>query len=153
MLFGNATASLEELAQSLKKQLMKAIRERAFLAVPLLTMPGKYLPWSLFRRLATGSAMTGFATSHFSWFEQDGNIHGEIQSATSGGLQITGQQIYTPVCLHMGAALAVLAWPERAQILVTYRETALSQTEALTLLDLMIGELSDSYATRQQVAV
>jgi hypothetical protein len=65
-------------------------------------------------------------------------------------LQVVHQRSYTPVCLHMGAALAVLAWPERAQLFITYRETAFSQAEAETLIDLVLAELTQPTLTLQK---
>ena len=53
----------------------------------------------------------------------------------------------------MGAALSVLAWPERAQIFLTHRLTAMSTTEAEDLLDLVVQELGQEYLSRRQVAV
>jgi hypothetical protein len=107
----------------------------------------------MFRKLASNPELTGFATSHFAWLEQARTIHDEIFRTSNGALQIIDQQSYTPVCLHMGAALAVLAWPERAQIFMTYRLTALSTTDARELLDLVVHELALRYPERRQVAV
>ncbi|HZD94410.1 MAG TPA: hypothetical protein VE133_09160, partial [Candidatus Sulfotelmatobacter sp.] len=105
--------------------------------------PGKFLPWPLFRRVAVNPRTTGFATSHFTWFEQS-DVHADIAQLSEGALRITGQRIYTPVCLHMGAAVAVLASPEYAQIFLTYRTTALSTVAAEQLLDLIVAELEGS---------
>jgi hypothetical protein len=80
-------------------------------------------------------------------------IHDDVSRASDGALQMVDQQIYTPVCLHMGAAVAVLAWPERAQVFLTHRLNALSTNEANLLLDLMVQELGDKHVGRQQVAV
>jgi hypothetical protein len=131
----------------------KAIRQRLHLALPLLSSPAKFLPWSLFRRLAASPQLTGFATSHFAWFEQSQTIHDDVLQLSGGALQIVDQRIYPPVCLHMGAALSILAWPERAQIFLTHRLTALSTMEAESLLDLVVQELGQEYLSRRQVAV
>jgi hypothetical protein len=140
VLFGDATRPLIELACDLRKQLMRGIRSQSHWGTPLLTAPGKFLPWPLFRRIAVNSRTTGFATSHFTWFEQS-DIHAEISHLSEGALRLTGQRIYTPVCLNMGAAVAVLASPESAQIFLTYRATALSAEAAGTLIELIIAEL------------
>lgn len=50
----------------------------------------------------------------------------------------------------MGAALAVLASPDYAQVFLTYRETALSTHAAEQLIDLMMLELDTNIAPRQQ---
>ena len=152
-LFGDATQPLEELATQLKQQMSRAMRQREHLAVPTLSGPGDFLPWGVFRRIAASPELTGFATSHFAWLEQEQTIHDEVFRASGGSLQLVDQRIYTPVCLHMGAALAVLAWPERTQVFLTYRLTALSESEANTLLGLVVQQLGQRSASRQQVAV
>jgi hypothetical protein len=129
------------------------VRQRSHLALPVISWPAKFLPWPLFRRLAASPELTGFATSHFAWFEQAQTLHDDTMRFSGGALQMVDQQIYPPVCLHMGAALSVLAWPERAQIFLTYRMTALSPAEAQTLLDLMVQELVSKHLSRRQVAV
>ncbi|HEY6232002.1 MAG TPA: hypothetical protein VIW64_12130 [Pyrinomonadaceae bacterium] len=137
---GDATRPLEQLARELRKQLIAGIRNQAHLGTPLITAPGKFLPWNLFQRVAVNPRTTGFATSHFTWFEQP-DVCADIARLSGGALRVTGQRIYTPVCLHMGAALAVLASPNYAQIFLTYRETALSKASAERLVDLMLAEL------------
>ncbi len=153
VLYGDATQPLEDLAQQLKQQMSTAMRQRTHLALPSLSAPAKFLPWEVFRRLAASPELTGFATSHFAWLEHAQTIHDEVSRASNGVLQIVDQQIYTPVCLHMGAAVAVLAWPERAQVFLTHRLNALSTNDANVLLDLMVRELDATHLSRQQVAV
>lgn len=153
VLLGDATQPLRELAQQLKQQMSRAMRQRTHLALPSLSGPAKFLPWEVFRRLAASPELTGFATSHFAWFEQAQTIHDEVFRASIGALQIVDQQIYTPVCLHMGAGLSILAWPERAQVFLTHRLNALSPDDANILLDLMVHELEAQHLSRQQVAV
>ena len=153
VLYGDATQPLEDLAQQLKQQMSRAMRERKHLALPSVSAPAKFLPWEVFRRIAASPELTGFATSHFAWFEHAQTIHDEVSRASNGALQIVDQQIYTPVCLHMGAAVAVLAWPERVQVFLTHRLNALSTNDANVLLDLMVRELGASHLGRQQVAV
>ena len=153
VLYGDARQPLEDLAQQLKQQMSKAMRQRTHLALPSLSAPAKFLPWEVFRRVAASPELTGFATSHFAWFEHAQTIHDEVFRASNGALQIVDQQIYTPVCLHMGAAVAILAWPERAQVFLTHRLNALSTDDANVLLDLMVQELVAQQSGRQQVAV
>jgi hypothetical protein len=153
VLYGDAVQPLEDLAQQLKQQMSRAVRQRSHLALPALSAPAKFLPWEVFRRIVASPEFTGFATSHYAWFEQAQTIHEEVFAASGGALQIVDQQIYTPVCLHMGAAVSVLAWPERAQIFLTHRLNALSTDEANVLVDLMVQELVQKHESRQQVAV
>ena len=153
VLYGDATQPLEDLAQQLKQQMSGAMRQRLHLALPSFSAPAKFLPWEVFRRIAASPELTGFATSHFAWLEHAQTIHDEVFRASAGELEMVNQQIYTPVCLHMGAAVAVLAWPERAQVFLTHRLNALSTGDANVLLDLMVQELSTPQVSRQQVAV
>jgi hypothetical protein len=153
VLYGDATQRLEDLAQQLKQQMSRGMRQRTHLALPSLSAPAKFLPWEVFRRIAASPELTGFATSHFAWFEQAQTIHEEVSRASGGALQIIDQQIYTPVCLHMGAAVSILAWPERAQVFLTHRLNALPADDANVLLDLMVQELLLRQPSRQQIAV
>jgi len=153
VLYGDATQPLEDLAQQLKQQMSRALRQQTHLALPSLAGPAKFLPWEVFRRMAASPELTGFATSHFAWLEHAQTIHDDVSRASNGALQLVDQQIYTPVCLHMGAAVAVLAWPERAQLFLTHRLNALSTGDANVLLDLMVQELGVQHLNRQQVAV
>jgi hypothetical protein len=153
VLYGDAVKPLDDLVQQLKQQMSKAIRQRTHLALPSLSGPAKFLPWEVFRRIAASPELTGFATSHFAWFEHAQTIHDEIFRASNGVLQIVDQQIYTPVCLHMGAAVAILAWPDRAQLFLTHRLNALSTNDANVLLDLMVHEFNAEHLSRQQIAV
>jgi hypothetical protein len=153
VLRGDATRPLEELAQDLNQQMNSAVRQRTHLALPSLSAPAKFLPWEVFRRIAASPELTGFATSHFAWLEHEQTIHDDVSRASDGALQMVDQQIYTPVCQHMGAAVAVLAWPERVQLFLTHRLNALTTSDANVLLDLMVQELGASHRNRQQVAV
>lgn len=152
-LYGDATQPLDDLAKDLKQQMSKAMRQRTHLALPSLASPAKFLPYSVFRKLSANPELTGSATSHFAWFEQSQSIHEDVARISGGALQITNQQIYTPVCLHMGAAIAILAWPDRTQVFLTHRLNAFSTVDADTLLDLMVQELDQKRVTRRQVAV
>ncbi len=152
-LYGDATHSLEDLATQLKQQMTAELRRRTHLALPMLSKPAKFLPWPIFRKLAANPELTGSATSHFAWFDHSQALHDDVFRISGGALQLVGQRIYTPVCLHMGAALAVLAWPNRAQVFLTYRLTALSTAGAQTLLNSTVEELSSTEVSRQRVAV
>ena len=152
VLLGDASKPLELIAHSLSRQLRSAVRHGAHLRVPLLTAPARYLPWGLFRRWAINTATTGLATSHFTWFTQPRNLVEEVRERSHGALELLRQQIYTPVCLQMGAALSVVAWPDRLQLLVSHRKTALTSDEAETLGDMLAAELVGSIV-RQPVAV
>ena len=153
VLYGDAAQPLENLAQQLRQQMSRAMRQRTHLALPSLSAPAKFLPWEVFRRIAASPELTGFATSHFAWFEHAQTLHDNVSRGSSGALQIVDQQIYTPVCLHMGVGMAILAWPERAQVFLTHRLNALSTNDANVLLDLMVQELGAERLSRQQVAV
>jgi hypothetical protein len=152
-LYGDALQPLEVLAGELKQQMSRAMRQRMHLALPLLSSQAKSLPWPVFRRLVANPELTGVATSHFAWLEQSRTIHDDVFRESGGALQIVDQQVYTPVCLHMGAAMSVLAWPERAQIFITHRLTALTTADANALADLAVQELGQRYLSRRQVAV
>lgn len=152
-LYGDTTQPLDELAKDLKQQMSKAMRQRTHLALPSLAAPGKFLPYSLLRKLSANPELTGSATSHFAWFEQSQSIHEDVARISAGALKITNQQIYTPVCLHMGAAIAILAWPDRTQVFLTHRLSAFSTADAETLLELMVQELDQKRVPRRQVAV
>jgi hypothetical protein len=51
----------------------------------------------------------------------------------------------------MGAAVAVLATSDYAQIFLTYRATAFGNEAARKLLDLMVAELEDRGESRAEV--
>ena len=152
-LYGDASQPLDVVAKELKQQMSKAMRQRTHLALPSLASPAKFLPYGMFRKLTANPELTGSATSHFAWFEQSQSIHEDVARISAGALQIVNQQIYTPVCLHMGAAVAILAWPDRTQVFLTHRLSAFSTADAETLLDLMVQELDQKRLTRRQVAV
>lgn len=150
VLLGDATQPLVLVAQSLWRQLRSAIRDDCHLSLPVLSWPARYLPWSLIRRLAVNTSTTGFATSHFTWLSQRRDLFHEVAERSRGALEARHQLTYTPVCLHMGATLAAIAWPNRLQLFVSYRDTALSEDEAETLGDMLVADLTYSIA-RQEV--
>jgi hypothetical protein len=153
VLYGDARQPLADLAQQLRQQMSRALRQQTHLALPSLAAPAKFLPWGVLRLIAASPELTGFATSHFAWLEHAQTIHDDVSRASNGALQLVNQQLYTPVCLHMGAAVTVLAWPERAQLFLTHRLHALATSDANVLLDLMVQELGAQHPGRQQVAV
>ena len=152
-LYGDASQPLEVLAIELKQQMSRAVRQRMHMALPMLAGPAKSLPWPIFRKLVDNPELTGVATSHFAWFEQPGTLHDDVFRQSDGALEVLDQRIYTPVCLHMGAAMSVVAWPERAQIFITHRVTALNTADANALADLVEQELGQKHVSRRQVAV
>jgi hypothetical protein len=140
VLFGDPTQPLEKIAFGLREQFKTGLQERSHLGVPLFTAPARFLPWPLFRRLAVNQASTGFATSHFTWLEQKTN-HKEFLTLSRGAFQLLDFHTYTPVCLHMGAALAVVPFAGSAKLVLTYRLTAFSKADAQSLLDMTDAEL------------
>ena len=85
--------------------------------------------------------MTGAATTHFTWLEKESDIHTKLCEWSRGKLQMLAQRLYTPVCLHMRAGLAVIALPELTQLFINYRLAALSTREAGELADTLLSEL------------
>ncbi|UCE21547.1 MAG: hypothetical protein JSV46_04845 [Candidatus Aminicenantes bacterium] len=141
ILFGDAEHPLIRLAGSLRQQFFNGIKNRSHLGVPLFTSPGKYLPWSFFRRVAVNSKASGFATSHFTWLEEKKDLHSEMLKHSKETLKMEGHHIYGTVCLHMGAALFVHAVPKQFNIFITHRLNALSSNAASRLAELLLSEL------------
>jgi hypothetical protein len=139
VLFGDPSRPLEQVASGLREQFKTQVRQGAHLGVPFFTAPARFLPWPLFSRLAVNQTSTGFATSHFIWLQR--TIYKELSALSSGPLRFSDFHIYTPVCLHMGAALAVVPFAEGAKLVLTYRLTAFSPADAESLLDLVAAEL------------
>ncbi len=117
------------------------MRQRSHLAVPLLTAGGRYLPWWLFRRMATDTAFSGFATSHFTWMRSPIDFRAEISRLSGGRLEVLSHEAYGPVCLHMGAAVMVIQTPSAFQFSMTHRTNALPPADAGLLADLLMAEL------------
>jgi hypothetical protein len=149
ILLGDAVQPLELVARSLRQQMVNAVHDGRHLALPVLTSPARYLPWGLFRRVSVHTSATGFATSHFAWLSQRRDLVGQIAERSRGALEACHPAIYTPVCLHMGAALAAVAWRDRLQLFITYRVTALRRSDAETLGDLVVAELARSITRRE----
>jgi hypothetical protein len=142
-LFGDARVPLGELARSLWDDYAAAIRRRDHLAISLLGAPARLLPWPVFRRVAVTTTSTGFATTHFTWIEHARDFRAELAARSGGALAVRDQRFYTPVCLRMGAALGVMAWPDaELQLAITYRETGMSAADASELADLVVEELA-----------
>jgi hypothetical protein len=151
ILFGDPSQPLEQIAFGLREQFKTRLRQRSHLGVPLFTAPARFLPWPLFRRLSVNQASTGFATSHFTWLEQKTNNE-ELSTLSRGAFQLLDFHVYTPVCLHMGAALAVVTFAGSAKLVLTYRLTAFSTTDARSLLDMIDAELQGEQRKHRQAA-
>lgn len=152
ILFGDATRPLTEVAEDLLLQFKSGMRQRLHAAVPLLTAPARYLPWPVFRRLALSPLATGFATSHFTWLDEKRDVYADVSALSGGRLRLLDHRIYAPVCLHMGAALTAFVVSGRMKLCLTYRRTAFLQTEAESLLDIVLSELSSAPALRVPAA-
>jgi hypothetical protein len=140
-LFGDAAQSVGSLAGRLKEQFVRAIRNRHHLAMPRFTAPLQFLPWVLFRRLVLSPLATGFATSHFTWHEHKRDRFSNVSEWSQGRLELVSRRNYTPVCLHMGAALLVVSANDRLHLSITHRLNALSSDDANRLADLLLAEL------------
>ncbi len=136
-----ADRPLGEIARDLKEQFVTGVRQRSHLAVPLLTAGGRHLPWWLFRRMATDTAFSGFATSHFTWMRSPIDFRAEISRLSGGRLEVLRHEAYGPVCLHMGAAVMVIQTPSAFQFSMTHRTNALPPADAGLLADLLMAEL------------
>jgi hypothetical protein len=146
--FSDPSQPLEKIAFGLREQFKTRVQQRSHLGVPLFTAPARFLPWPLFRRLAVNQASTGFATSHFIWLQRA--IYKEFSALSRDAFQLLDFHIYTPVCLHMGAALAVVPFAGSAKLVLTYRSTAFSTTDAESLLDLAATELQGEQRKHRQ---
>jgi hypothetical protein len=140
VIFGDPSLPLEELAAAMRAQFRTGLRRGSHLGVPFFTAPARFLPWPLFRRLALGQAATGFATSHFTWLEQKAGLQ-DLSALSGGALRLLDFHLYTPVCLHMGAALAVVPLKGGAKLVLTHRLTAFDDDDARSLLDMTAAEL------------
>jgi hypothetical protein len=147
-LFGDAAQPIGSLANSLKEQFVHAIRKRHHLAMPLVTAPLRFLPWALFRRVVLSPLATGFATSHFTWHEHKRDRFTNISAWSQGRLELVSRRNYTPVCLHMGAALLVVSVNDCLHFSITHRLNALSSDDANRLADLLLAELLPESAGR-----
>lgn len=151
-LTGDTRTPLSELARKLEQQVLSSLRLRHQFGVPLLTMPGRYLPWSLFRRVAVSQTSSGFATTHFSWFEYREDPKTFFAESSRGGLELLTQRIYTPVCLHMGAALSALIAPAEPKLFITYRRTAFHPDDIAFVAETLRRELEQVVAATMVAA-
>jgi len=146
ILIADPAADLEPLARELAGQVRRGLRQRAHLAMPLATAPARYLPWPLLRRSAADTTFSGFATSHFTFLADRGNLAEEIARRSGGRLRLAGLSFSTPVCLHMGVALMVLtghlAEPGALLLSLTHRLAALTPEDADELADHLLAELA-----------
>jgi hypothetical protein len=152
ILFGDATQPIAQIAEDLRRQFRAGLRRRFHMAVPLFTALARYLPWPVFRRVALTPATTGFATSHFTWLEEKSDVYDQVASASGGRLRLLDHHIYAPVCLHMGAALTVFSVSGRVKLCLTYRRTAFVQSEAESLLGLLVAELNAAHVPHVSMA-
>jgi hypothetical protein len=152
-LMADARNPIEEIALSLQSQTLEGIRKRFHFGVPLFTLPGKYVPWSIFRRLAVNQTTSGFATSHFSWFEYKEDPKLLFSENSGGGLELVTQRIYTPVCLHMGAALSALISPQEPKLFITYRKTGFSEEDIRIVGDFLTQGLQNLVLKREALHV
>ncbi|MFY9821605.1 MAG: hypothetical protein WAM82_09485, partial [Thermoanaerobaculia bacterium] len=140
LLFADTSRPLEEIARDLHRQFATGVRRRSHLAVPTFTAAGRYLPWWLFRRLASDTTYSGFATSHFTWMRSPVDP-GEIARLSGGRLELLDQRLYGPVCLHMGAALQGLETASGFLLAITHRLNALPPADADALAGRLLAEL------------
>jgi hypothetical protein len=141
---GDARESLGDLALTIHRQLAQGYRGRLHLATVLFTSFARFLPWSVFRRLAVGTSSTGFATGHFTALRAPVDLDVELREISSGEMELMGLKLWTPVCRTMGAALAILELPSGVEVFLTYRRNALLPGEARTLADLLRDELRNA---------
>jgi hypothetical protein len=138
---GDARKNVGELAHEIQRQLAQGYRGRLHLATLLFTSFARFLPWTVFRRLAVGTSSTGFATGHFTGLRAPVDLEAELREISSGALELERVRLWTPVCRTMGAALAILEHSVTVDLFMTYRRNALSPGEARSLADLLREEL------------
>lgn len=140
-LFADARLPLGELARGLWRDYADGVRRRDHLAIPLLAHPVRFLPWPVFRRVAVTSTSTGFASTHYTWLAHEPDVRAAVRDQSAGALRISGQRLYTPVCLRMGVALCVLGWPDELQLAITHRLSGLTADDAHELGQLLLAKL------------
>lgn len=129
LLLADASLSTGQLARELRAQLSEAIADEAHKAVPLWSAPGALLPWSIFKKVAVDPKNTGSATSHFVWLEAPRPLQDDL----SPSLEVEALTLYTPVCMEMGVAFCAVRWPDRLQVALTYRDSALNDEDIAQL--------------------
>jgi len=140
-LFGDGRAPLDDLTRDLHNQLKDALERKLHHAVPLFSRLGQYLPWVLFKRIAITPTATGFATSHFTLLTPPKDLPLNLEALSGGTVRIIERFQYTPVCLHMGAAVLAMPQDDGLRIYLTYRENAVPTASAEFLLDGLEAEL------------
>jgi len=141
-IFVDAALPINEIARQFMKRFNLEYRNKSHFGVPLFTSLAKYLPWALFRRMAVTPTSTGFATSHFTWLEQKVDIFSNIKNFSNGALELVSYKSYVSVCLLMGAALTAVLWPNGTlHLSITYRKTALTETDVRQIADLLRSAL------------
>ncbi|MCB9547882.1 MAG: hypothetical protein H6706_18840 [Myxococcales bacterium] len=140
--FADAAQALPEVATALHATLADARARRLHHAVPLFALPGAWLPWWLFRRVAVTPTSTGFATSHFTLLPPPGDLPADVEALSGGRLRLLGRGMWTPVCLAMGAALLAMPWGDALHLAVTHRLTGLDAPAAEALVALLAEELA-----------
>ena len=141
-IFKNHKQGLLPISREIRKQVIKGIKRQDHLAVPFFTFVGKYIPWFLYKKIAITPGSTGFATSHFTALKQSRNIYNTVEKLSKKQLELKSIQIYTPVCLHMGAALFVNEYVGHPpQFYITYRETGFSKQGAKRFMDIFQKEV------------
>lgn len=121
LLLADASLPIDELAIELRRQLSEAIADEAHKAVPLWSAPGALLPWAIFKKVAVDPRNTGSATSHFVWIEAPRPLQDDLEPS----LKVEALTLYTPVCMEMGVAFCAVRWPDKLQVALTYRDSAL----------------------------
>ncbi|MEZ4471681.1 MAG: hypothetical protein R3F60_12935 [bacterium] len=141
-LFAEPAQGLDAVARSVEAGLRDARARRLHHAVPLFALPGAWLPWWIFRRVAVTPTSTGFATSHFTLLPPPGDVAAEVERASGGALRLVGRSMWTPVCLAMGAALLAMPWDEALHLSISHRLSGLDADGARALLALLADELA-----------
>ncbi len=141
-IFVDAAQPINDIARQIMKIFNLEYRNKSHVGMPLFTSAAKYLPWALFRRIAVTSASTGFATSHFSWYEQPKDTFSEVKKISNGALELASYESYGPVCLLMGAVFFAVLWPNGTlHLSITYRKTAFTETDIQQIADLLYSAL------------
>lgn len=147
LIYADGSDSLDQIGLSIQRDFKKGMYRQLYLAIPFFTMPGMYIPWALYKRIALTPLSTGFASSHFTYFHHSKSVEQIMENVPgkklkSKKLKISRISVYTPVCLKMGAALSVNRWYGRPPgIHLTYRKNALLESDALQLLGLVLAQL------------
>ncbi|MCA8922966.1 MAG: hypothetical protein KDD82_14220 [Planctomycetes bacterium] len=140
---GPGRAPLGVLARRFGEQLRRQRADRAHLAMPLFTAPGRWLPWPVFRRLAADDAWSGFASGHYTWLEDPEGLGRVVEEESAGALALRGYLMHPPVCRSMGASLVAFRSDDALSLYLATRATALDEAEARELGGYLRTELAD----------